>query len=204
MLADYDAVILSGNCLDVLARIETLDKKPKIFYYCHTPPRFLFDFRELYLSKIPKFLHKMANIFLDKQAQKYTDFLEKVDMIFTNSQNVHDRLEYFCGKESTIVYPPTDTDFFVPSGDDTHFQKILGKKVPFGYKNYFFSWARLSPPKRVNKIIDAFLVQKDKNLILTYGKNDPMKDEILTKIQGAENIFALCSPLDDELLALIQ
>lgn len=44
----------------------------------------------------------------------------------------------------------------------------------------------------------------EKNLVLSYGKNDPMKDEILKKIQGKKNIFAIEAPSDDILLSLIQ
>ncbi len=71
-------------------------------------------------------------------------------------------------------------------------------------ENYFLSFARLSPPKRVDMIVDAFLEMPEKNLILTYGKNDPMKDAIFAKIRGRKNILALESPDDNELIDLIQ
>ena len=70
--------------------------------------------------------------------------------------------------------------------------------------NYFLSFSRLSPPKRVGLIVDAFLEMPEQNLILTYGKNDPLKREILEQIAGKPNIIALESPSDDELIALIQ
>jgi len=44
----------------------------------------------------------------------------------------------------------------------------------------------------------------DQNLIFCYGKNDPMKEEILAKIRGQKNIIALESPDDDALISLIQ
>lgn len=44
----------------------------------------------------------------------------------------------------------------------------------------------------------------EQNLILTYGKNDPMKDEILTKIKWKDNIKAIESPNDTDLITLIQ
>ena len=70
--------------------------------------------------------------------------------------------------------------------------------------HYFLSFSRLSPPKRVGLIVDAFLDMPEENLILTYGKNDPLKREILQKIAGNSNILALESPSDDELIVLIQ
>ena len=44
----------------------------------------------------------------------------------------------------------------------------------------------------------------DKNLIFCYGKNDPMKENILKKIEWKKNIIALEAPDDDTLIALIQ
>jgi hypothetical protein len=44
----------------------------------------------------------------------------------------------------------------------------------------------------------------DKNLIFSYGKNDPMKSELLAKIQNVPNIRAIESPNDDLLLDLIR
>lgn len=70
--------------------------------------------------------------------------------------------------------------------------------------NYFYSWARLSPPKRVDLIIDAFLDMPDQNLVFSYGKNDPMKESILGKIKDAKNIIALEAPSDELLLSLIR
>ncbi|MBC7503575.1 glycosyltransferase, partial [Candidatus Gracilibacteria bacterium] len=187
-LSEYDIVIFSGNCLDAASNIANTTKK---IYYCHTPPRYIFDFRERYMSKFPKWLHRIADRLLDREAENYTRQLSNMDHIFTNSQNVHDRLLSFCGYESEILYPPTDVSRFIPE------QRTLPK-------NYFFSFARLSPPKRVDLIIDAFLQMPQQYLIFTYGRNDPMRDEILAKIEGKGNIRAIESPNDTDLIALIQ
>lgn len=209
-LSQYDIVILSGNCLDAVKNIPKTTKK---IYYCHTPPRYIFDFRERYMSRFPKWLHKIADRVLDREAQSYTRQLFAMDHIFTNSQNVHDRLLSFCSFESDILYPPTDVGYFIPSfrhSDDRknpEYQE-LGSFVPQDdgnfQKNYFFSFARLSPPKRVDLIVDAFLQMPDQHLILSYGKNDPMKDYILAKIRNRENIKAIESPSDADLISLIQ
>ena len=93
------------------------------------------------------------------------------------------------------MYPPTDVGYFVPG---------ISEDVPFPPRTYFLSWARLSPPKRVDVIIEAFLSMPDQNLVFTYGKNDPMKQELLAKVAGKENIIALESPSDSMLLSLIR
>lgn len=195
LLKNYETIILSGNCLDVL---RNFSKKPnqKIFYYCHTPPRYLFDFREMYLQKFPKIFRPMISYFFDKQAKKYIEFLDKIDQIFTNSQNTHDRLLHFCGKNSEILYPPTDTTRFSPAD--------AKNPLPNLPENYYLSFSRLSPPKRVGLVVDAFLQMPDKNLVFTYGKNDPLKEEILEKCQHAKNIFPIPAPNDDDFIRLVQ
>ncbi len=187
-LSEYDIVIFSGNCLDAAQYITKTTKK---IYYCHTPPRYIFDFRDRYMARFPQWLHTIADILLDREARAYIRELAEMDHIFTNSQNVHDRLLSFCGYESEILYPPTDVTRFVP---DSSVQP----------KDYFLSFARLSSPKRVDLIVDTFMEIWDRHLILTYGKNDPMRDEILAKISGKSHIRAIESPDDIDLIALIQ
>lgn len=194
-LNEYDIVIFSGNCLDAGVG---LGEKTKKIYYCHTPPRYIFDLRDQYLSKVPKFLHIILNNLLDKKAKNYQKLLGKMDVIVTNSQNVQKRLFDFTGFHSEIIYPPTDTHFF--TGKHISHPSI----IPFGSKDYFYSWARLSSPKRVDLIVDAFLKMPEKNLVLSYGKNDPLKDQILEKIASVKNIFAIEAPSDDLLLAIIR
>ena len=188
-LSEYDVVIFSWNCLDA---VKNLPKTTKKVYYCHTPPRYIFDFRERYMSKFPKWLHRLADVILDHEAENYRKQLREMDLIFTNSQNVHDRLMRFCWFKSEILYPPTDVDRFTSVDSNT---------VKSGY---FLSFARLSPPKRIDIIVEAFLRMSDQNLIFTYGKNDPMKNEILSKIEWKNNIRAIESPDDNELISLIQ
>ncbi len=195
-LSEYDIVIFSGNCLDA---VKNLPKTTKKVYYCHTPPRYIFDFRERYMSKFPKWLHRLADVILDHEAENYRKQLREMDLIFTNSQNVHDRLVRFCGFESEILYPPTDVGQF-------NMQKV-GSPIANSWSlipDYYFSFARLSPPKRIDIIVEAFLRMPDQNLIFTYGKNDPMKNEILSKIEWKNNIRAIESPGDNELISLIQ
>lgn len=123
MLQEYDIVIFSGNCLDAARYMR---KDANALYYCHTPPRYLFDFRERYLEKLPKIFRGIAGKILDIQSRQYIRALEKMEGIYTNSQNTHDRLLHFCGKDSEILYPPTDTERFVPLTFDSPFLEKIG------------------------------------------------------------------------------
>ncbi len=205
ILRDYDIVIFSGDCLGALRHIpkkETRNleslKKQKVFYYCHTPPRYLYDFRSKYLAWLPFIARPIFAVAFNFFAYIYERNLTKFDQIFTNSETVQKRLHEYTSMDSSIIYPPTDTSFFSP------FSFGENSDAPLPPKTYYYSWARLSPPKRVDHIVDAFLALPEKNLIFSYGKNDPMKESILEKIKDAKNIIAIESPSDEMLLRLIQ
>ena len=205
MLSSYDIVIFSGNCLDAIRHVRADAQK---IYYCHTPPRYLFDFRDAYLAHIPFFIRPLFRYVFARHREKYKRQLREFDIIFTNSKNVHDRLLRFCDIESEILYPPTDIHHFVPIQDEHIKNDPLTQDLSLSkndyFEKYFLSFSRLSPPKRVDLIVDAFIDMPEENLILTYGKNDPEKEKILTLIEGKSNIIALESPDDGALISLIQ
>lgn len=53
-------------------------------------------------------------------------------------------------------------------------------------------------------VVDAFLQMPSKNLVFTYGANDPMKDKILAKCKNATNIFPIPAPSDANFIRLVQ
>ncbi len=194
ILREYDTIIFSGDCLGALRHTEGRQN----IYYCHTPPRYLYDFREKYLLSLPFFLRPIFALAFSFFASVYERNIRQFDLIITNSSTVQKRLRDFTHMDSSIIYPPTDTQFFTPM------REAIYTDVPFPSKSYFYSWARLSPPKRVDTIVSAFLGMPERRLILSYGRNDPMKDRILRMIEGYENIIAIESPSDRLLLQLIQ
>jgi glycosyltransferase involved in cell wall biosynthesis len=189
-LSEYDTVILSGNCLDAIRNIPKTTRK---IYYCHTPPRYIFDLREEYMKRVPKIFHRVIHYFLDRKAYRYQKHLAQMDRIITNSKNVQNRLKEFTGYDSEIIYPPTDMNRFTPSYQEAVRSDQNGikyyKKQWYHSANwslitdYYLSFARLSPPKRVDLIVDAFLQMPEQNLIFCYGKNDPLKETVLKKVE---------------------
>lgn len=185
ILKNYDTVIFSW---DWIWAIRNCREDAKKIYYCHTPPRYLYDQKEVYYSKVPTIL-KPAYIFACYIFEKlYRKDFSKMDVILTNSLNVKERIKKFLWRESIIIYPPVDISFFKPSEKR---------------KDYYFSWARLTEIKRVHRIAEAFIKMPDKNLIISYWKNDPDKIKILKMIKGHPNIKTIESPNDEELRKLI-
>lgn len=167
-LDEYDTVILSWNCLDAVRNI----KKAKKIYYCHTPPRYLFDKYEHYLAQktwIKRILFQIIVPFLRK---RYINNLSKVDKIVVNSKHVQERLKSFTGFDSEVVYPPVDTSKF----------------IPWESKWYYLSYARLTDIKRVDLIARAFIKMPNKKLIINYNPSDPYLSVIQEIIKWYDNI----------------
>ena len=68
-------------------------------YYCHSPPRFLYDLRNRFLLNAGRIRRLVVAIF----EKYYRRVLENMDIIVVNSINVQNRLEHFLGKDSVIL-----------------------------------------------------------------------------------------------------
>lgn len=187
-LRSYDVVVFSGDCLDA---VRHLRPGALAVYYCHTPPRYLFDQAEAYEKKVPKWLRAAYRATTADLRESWLGHLARMKIVITNSINTAQRLKNFSGRESVIIHPPVDSEFFSP--DTT---------VPKG--NYYVSFARLASVKRVDSVVRAFSKMPHKNLVLTYGQNDPQKEEILRLAQGISNITTKTDVSDQQLRTLIR
>jgi len=120
-------------------------------YYCHTPPRFMYDQRDFYLSRLPFWQRPLLGCFTNYLKPMYEAAVASMDIIIANSENVRGRIQTYLKKDALVVYPPCDTESF-----------------PWlGQADYYLSTARLDPLKRVDHIIEAFVKMPDKKLIVT-------------------------------------
>jgi len=174
-LSDYDTVIFSW---DSISGVRNCNKKQKKIYYCHTPPRYLYDLHNLYLQKVPFLVKPIFKIACIVFRYLYEKDIKKIDLILTNSKNTQKRIKDFLWLESTILYPPVDHNEF----------KFLEQK------DYYLSFARLSDAKRVDKIVEAFKKLPDKKLIVIYGENDPQKQKIFDLANWQKNIEFITLP----------
>jgi glycosyltransferase involved in cell wall biosynthesis len=144
-------------------------KVKKIIYYCHTPPRFLYDLKAHYKES----LSLPAYIFLKLFSLAYKPFYERslrnIDVILANSNNVKKRLKKYLNLDAEILYPPCNTSY-------------IGKES----KGYFLSTARLEPLKRVDMIVDAFRQMPDNQLIVMSGGSQ--LEELKEKAKDHSNI----------------
>ena len=80
--------------------------------YCHTPMRYIWDSSEEYFrtASIPR---KIAmGIFLPYIRKEDLKSAEAVDTFVANSSFVADRIRRIYGRDSIIVHPPVDVEFF--------------------------------------------------------------------------------------------
>lgn len=110
--------------------------------YCHTPARFLWTEPE-YLDnqKYPGLFKWLGKLILPKIKKWNFAAAQRTDYFIANSVNVQNRIKNFYNRDSVVIPPPVDTEFF----------HTVGEK-----KGYFFTVSRLEPYKKVDVIIKAF------------------------------------------------
>jgi glycosyltransferase involved in cell wall biosynthesis len=167
LASSYDLRIYSGVAAPVMA--------PRggggvDVFYCHTPPRFLYDQRASYFSKLAPYMRVPYRLAVSQFERSYLAAVRSMDAVIANSRNIQSRLQRFTGLASTVIYPPVETERFrwgPPQG-------------------YYLSCARLAPWKRVDLIVQAFLQLPDKQLVVLSGGE--MEKRIRAMAQGAPNI----------------
>lgn len=174
-ITQYDTVIFSGDCISAVRNTSDTQKK---IYYCHTPPRYLYDLKDQYLAKVPFLLKPIFLIISVLFRYMYERDIQKMDIIVTNSQNTQTRIKDFLWLNAHILYPPVDLDEF----------------SWMGQWDYYLSCARLSWAKRVDMIVQAFQNMPDKKLKVMYGLNDPDREKIFSLAEWYKNIECITLP----------
>lgn len=174
-LSEYDNIIFSWDCISAQRNCRSDAKK---IYYCHTPPRYIYDLHELYLKKVPFVLKPAFKIFCFIFKIMYERDVKSMDLVLTNSINTKTRIKKFLWIDSTVLYPPVDLEKF----------KFISQK------DYYLSFARLSDAKRVDKIVEAFKIMTDKKLVVIYWENDPQRQKIFDLAKDAKNIEFITLP----------
>ena len=152
-LRDYQTLIFSGSVAPLAVKHSRAEKN---IYYCHTPPRFVYDLRDHYLDTATRLQRPALKALIAYLQPRYEDAIGKMDKVFANSKNVQGRLKRYLGVNSEVLYPPVDTERFKWLSDG----------------DYFLSTARLESLKRVDLIIEAFKKMPNQKLIVTSGAHN--------------------------------
>ncbi len=198
-LRDFDVVISISSSF-----VKGVITKPKAVHicYCHTPTRFLWDWYYNYLEEnkingikkiiILPFLHYLR--MWDKSAS------ERVDYFIANSEHTAKRIKKFYGRESEVIYPPTNTVIARSSAERRsnpattrdEFNHGIASSPSLRYaqsgflamtdnNSYFLVVSRLSPYKKIDIAIEAFNKLELPLVIIGEGEDKKRLEKIANK-----------------------
>lgn len=150
LVADYDKVIFSGSNGPMAVKHRGTGGN---ILYCHTPPRFIYDLKDHYLSSIPFWQRPLLQLLIAFLRPQFERAIRKMDVIIANSVNIQRRIKHYLGLDSVVIYPPCATEHF-------HWEK---------QEDFYLSTARVEPYKRVKAIVEAFMKMPDKKLVVASG-----------------------------------
>jgi glycosyltransferase involved in cell wall biosynthesis len=176
-LSDYASVLYSGLAAPLAV---SNHRQGRNVFYCHTPPRFLYDKQQHYLNQLNP-LAALALRGLNRWFRpRYEKAVDCMDLIVANSSHIQQRIRTHLGRDSVVVHPPCQTERFAV-------QATTG--------DFYLSTARLDPLKRVDVVIRAFRRLPHKKLVVASGGSERQRLQKLA--QGASNIH-FTGWLDDQ------
>jgi len=133
-LEGYDLVISTSHCV---AKGIVAPKNACNICYCLTPIRYVWDFGRDYFG----FKRFLLMPFLNRIKTWDQKTSSRPQYYISISQTVANRVKRYYNKESAIVYPPVDADFFMPQDKDGDFYLVVSALVPY---------------KRIDLAVEAF------------------------------------------------
>jgi len=152
--------------------------------YVHTPMRFAWEMREEYLQNMgcDRGLKGFAARLMLQRLRHWDRMTATgVDSFLANSSHVAGRIRKCYGRESTVIHPPTATDFFTPG------------QAP--REDFFITVSRLVAYKRIDLLVEAFRRMPEKKLVII--GDGPEKARLQAQARGADNI-AFLGQCDDK------
>lgn len=153
VLRGYDVVISSSHACS--HSVSTPGARH--ICYCHTPMRYAWDLRDEYLAALPGVTRPAARMMLAWLRRRDSAAAAHVDEFIANSHYVASRIRRHYGRESTVIYPPVDTDFFTPSESTQSTQPTQSDADESRERgDFYLVVSRLVPYKRVDVAVEAF------------------------------------------------
>jgi len=111
--------------------------------YLHSPMRFVWDWYHQTLKEYPWPLRLFLKFLLSNIRRWDVMSSQRPDLIVANSREVQKRISKYYRRDSIVLHPAVDTEFFVPQNDG-------------GSSDYYLVVSRLKPYKRVALAVQAF------------------------------------------------
>lgn len=147
--------------------------------YCHTPARYLWDRRDEYLADhgIRGTKAFVARRVLEQLRRWDLRTAAGVTRFVVNSEYVRERVARQYQRESRVIHPPVDTDFFTPAAS--------GVEAP-RQPDLYVTASRQVPYKRIDRIVEAFRDTPARRLVVL--GDGPQHARIRELASGAAHI----------------
>jgi glycosyltransferase involved in cell wall biosynthesis len=177
-LSGFDLVVSSSHCVAKNAKRPT-----GAFHlcYCHTPVRYLHDQFEDYFRNRSAPARAAARLVRAPLRAWDRATVPRVDAFLANSWNVRSRIARLWGRESAVVFPPVDTEFYTPPPPGTD-------------RRGFLVVSALAPYKRLDDAVDA---ANARGLPLTIAGFGPERARLAAR--AGETVRFLDTPNDEML-----
>ena len=122
---DTDLVLVSSSAF--IKGLGLADHTVEVAY-CHSPTRYLWDWKDQYLrEEVPAPLRGAVGELLSRLRETDRAFASRVDRWIANSQVVAARIRRYYQRESEVLHPPVDVDAFVPQLERGDFWVYVGR-----------------------------------------------------------------------------
>jgi glycosyltransferase involved in cell wall biosynthesis len=140
-LSDYELVISSDTAI-----IKGVQTRPGTLHvcYCHSPMRYVWSGYDTYRERLGPVSRRLLPVIAEYLRRRDFEAAQKVSYFVANSRNVASRIARYYNRESTVIYPPVDTRYFVPA---SNFRRS---------EDYWMLVSPLVPYKRVDLVVEAF------------------------------------------------
>lgn len=179
-LHDYDFILSSES-----GPVKGVKKPSGALHicYCHSPMRYIWDMYEEYYRSTGLAGKFAMSVFKNYMRNYDVKSADSVDHFIANSNFIKDRIKRIYNRDSTVIFPPVDTDFF----DHPVPQK----------KEYYLFVSQLIPYKRPDLVLEA-CKKMDRELVI--AGDGPMRKSL--EKQATPKIKFVGRPSHEELRKL--
>jgi glycosyltransferase involved in cell wall biosynthesis len=142
-LPPADLIVSFSHCVAKAARPHPAQagSVPHVCY-CFTPMRYAWQLRQAYFGgRLPALAARLLDRFLDRLRDWDRRTAANVTHFVAISRTIQARIRECYGRESTVIYPPVDTDFYTPA--------------PVPREGYYLVVSAFAPYKRIDLALEA-------------------------------------------------
>jgi glycosyltransferase involved in cell wall biosynthesis len=126
--------------------------------YCFTPMRYAWHMREAYFGRDRGLKARVVERLLGVLREWDRRTADRVTRFIAISKTVQRRISECYGRESDVIYPPVDTDFYTPAA------------VP--REDYYLAFSAFAPYKRLDLAIEACNQLRQRLVIIGSGQDE--------------------------------